>query len=199
MALENDFIYSEALIHIIGAYPCWPWLTKASALPDDIRGLIARKSKGLDNEVLEVERELLLLTIVIDARRVPFSPEIASQFDTWFVIQLFRDTLAGVLREHDKSKPSLKRSSLFRKIRAGGSRYMVYEEVRRMVQRVMPSAVEELDENLSILKAKASQIVEDLARNEASLDVEENKVGWLTCVKIGKEDIPWRTRGEDDL
>lgn len=50
---------------------------------------------------------------------------------------------------------------------------MKYEEVRKMVRRVMPSAVEELDENLDILKAKASKVVQDLAKNELSLDVRE--------------------------
>lgn len=195
LALQNDFIYTESLIHIIGAYPCWPWPTKASTLPDSILNLITRKSSELDNEVQLIERELLLLTIVTP-RGAPFSPEIASQFDTWFVIQLFRNTIASVLREHDKSRPSLKRGSLFRKIRAGGSKYMVYEKVRKMVGRVMPNAVEELDENLGILKKKAGEIVEELARNEACLDVEKSRVGWLTCVKIGREDIPWRAGGE---
>ncbi|KAJ4379195.1 hypothetical protein N0V86_005239 [Didymella sp. IMI 355093] len=175
ITLENDSIYTESLIHVIG--------------------LITRKSAELDKEVLEVERKLLLLTI-LTTRGVPFSSEIPSQFDTWFVIQLFRDTIASVLREHDKFKPSLRRGYLFRKIKQEGSAYMVYEDVRRMLRSVMPSAVEELDENLNILKTHASEIVEDLARNELSLDVEENKVGWLTCVKIGQKDIPWRKSGE---
>ena len=34
--------------------------------------------------------------------------------------------------------------------------------------------------------------MEDLAKNESLLDVDGQKVGWLTCVKVGKEDIPWR-------
>ena len=72
---------------------------------------------------------------------------------------------------------------------------MVYEEVRRMVQRVMPSAVNTLDEDLTILKEYASDVVRDLARNELSLDVEEHRVGWLTCVKVESGDIPWRVRG----
>lgn len=43
--------------------------------------------------------------------------------------------------------------------------------------RLMQSAVEELDENLEILKGNASEIVEDLMRDERILGVEENKVG----------------------
>jgi hypothetical protein len=72
---------------------------------------------------------------------------------------------------------------------------MAFEDVWKMVRRVMPSAVEELDENLGILKDKASEVVEALARNELSLDVEENKVGWLTCAEIRRDDILWRADG----
>lgn len=199
IALENDFIYTESLIHVVGAYPYGKWPTSPKLLPEEIRHLIARKSQALEAEVLEVERELLLLTITSQPRKEPYRCDVSSQFDTWFVVQLFRDTLANVLRQHDKSRPTLKRGTLFRKITAGGSRYMVYEEVRRMVQRVMPSAVDTLDEDLRILKEYASEHVKDLAKNELSLDAEEHGVGWLTCVKIEREDIPWRAGRERDV
>jgi hypothetical protein len=73
---------------------------------------------------------------------------------------------------------------------------MPCEDVRRMMEQVMPSAVQNLSEDLAMLKREASIYVEDLARNECLLDVEAQKVGWLTCVRIEKEDIPWRTGGE---
>lgn len=192
LALKNDSIYTESLIHLIGAYPCWPWPTPRSSFPPSAITLIIKKSQDLDKEVLEVERELLLVLTILTSRGVPFSSTIPSQFDTSFTIQLFRDTLASALRSHDSHNPSLRRGALFRKLKRGGSAYMAFEDVRKMVSRVMPSAVEELDENLGILKGKASEIVSDLARNETSLDLEENKVGWLTFVRIGRENIPWR-------
>ncbi|KAF1362063.1 hypothetical protein EJ07DRAFT_175262 [Lizonia empirigonia] len=175
LALENVFFYTEALIHLVGAYPSWPWPSERTALPEDTLQLIANKSRELDTKVLEVERELLLT--ITTSRGTPYSAGTYSQFDTWFVVQLFRDTLTNVFRQHDASRPSLKRGSLFRKIKAGGSTYMAYEDVRRIVLRVMPSAVETLDEDLKILKEYASDIVADLARNESNLDVEEHKVG----------------------
>jgi hypothetical protein len=76
---------------------------------------------------------------------------------------------------------------------------MVYEEVRRMVQGVMPSAVETFEEDLRIFKEYSSRILEDLANNELSLDVEASKVGRLTCAKVEKEDVPWRAElGENN-
>lgn len=74
---------------------------------------------------------------------------------------------------------------------------MAYEKVRAMVQRAMPSAVDVLQEDLGLLKEFASREVQDLTRNELSLDVEENKVGWLTCAKIERADIPWRAEAEE--
>jgi hypothetical protein len=68
---------------------------------------------------------------------------------------------------------------------------MEYEAVRRLVQIVMPSAVETLGEDIKILKDFA-EIVEDLARNELSLDVEDIMVGYLTCAKVERKDIPWQ-------
>lgn len=57
---------------------------------------------------------------------------------------------------------------------------MKYEEVGKMVRRVMPSVVEELDEDLDILKAEASNVVQDLAGNEVGW-MSENKIGIGTC------------------
>jgi hypothetical protein len=192
--LENDAMYTESLIHIIGAHPSWPWPTKREVLPAYITKLVDRKSEELDRLCTDIERELLLLTIQVANRSV--EPLEHSQFDTWFVVQVFRDTLARTFHGLDgSSSKSLKRGTLFRKIKRGGAEYMPYEEVRRLMSRIMPSAVENLEEDLGLLKEFASGIVEDVARNEALVDVEREKVGWLTCTTVGREDIPWRAAG----
>lgn len=211
LSLENTFIYTEALIHLIGAYPCSPWPTPHTALPSATRALIALKAEQLDKEVLEVERALLLLTIVHGPRNQPYRYEVSSEFDTWFVIQIFRDTLSSILRSNDASKAlTLKRGGFFRKISRGGSAYMAFEDVRQALLRVMPSAVETLREDLNDLKDAAKKEVEELARNESSLDWDEVartevvtregkrvKAEWLTCAKVEEKDIPWRAGGEE--
>ncbi|KAF1851016.1 uncharacterized protein K460DRAFT_412639 [Cucurbitaria berberidis CBS 394.84] len=191
MLLQNDSIYTEALIHLAGAHPCWPWPTKRTVVPGEIRRLIMTKSRALDRLCLEAERELLLLTIYV--RSKPVQPQEKSQFDTWFIVQNFRDILAREFNtlENDRKK-SMRRGAIFRKIRKGGSLYMSYEEMRRLMERIMPSAVDNLSEDLTLLKKHASGIVEELAANELMLDVEANHVGYLTCTKVGDEDILWR-------
>jgi hypothetical protein len=48
LSLTNDNIYTESLIHIAGAHPVWPWATKRSVLPEEIRSLVVKKSRELD-------------------------------------------------------------------------------------------------------------------------------------------------------
>jgi hypothetical protein len=194
LSLHNESIYTEALIHMSGAHPCWPWPTSRSSLPEEILRLITIKSQELNQRCTEVERDLLLLTINVgrNATSHPVSLLTNSEFDTWFIVSTFRSILAQEFTalDNDRKKP-LRRAHMYRKLgKAEG--YMPYEEMRRMMEQVMPSSVHSLSEDLAILKREASVYVEDLAKNECLLDVEGQKVGWLTCVRVGKEDVPWR-------
>lgn len=140
---------------------------------------------------LQVERDLLLLTIEIGDK--PAQPEDHSHFDSWFIVAHFRHILAHEFSSMDNNKRGpMKRGAFFRKIRQGGSAYMEYAEMRRAMERIMPSAVENLDEDLALLKEHASASVEELARNELMLDVEACGLGYLTCTKVTMEDMPWR-------
>jgi hypothetical protein len=190
--LKNDSIYTEALIHLVGAHPCWPWsTTKRDILPEGISRLVARKSEELDHMCLEVERDVLFLTIQV--HKGPVTPQEASQFDTWFIVQTFRDILAREFNALDRlsdSKRSMARGAMYRKLKSVA--YMPPEEMRRMMQQIMPGAVDSLEEDLGMLKEYASEIVADLAKNELMLPVEAHKIGYLTCTKVGREDIPWR-------
>ncbi|KAF2854346.1 hypothetical protein T440DRAFT_515065 [Plenodomus tracheiphilus IPT5] len=197
-ALQNDAIYTESLIHLIGAHPSWPWPTERSLLPEPIRHLITRESAELDVTRIAVEHSLLLLTI--DGHSGPVLPQEDSQFDTWFIVATFRDILARQFQalEHSSSA-SLKRGKVFRQLHRGGSAYMVYKEMERLMKRIMPSAVPNLSEDLGVLKEFAREYVKGLARNELMLDVDTNQVGYLTCSRIGREDIPWRVGGDGEV
>lgn len=100
IATENDFVYTESLIHLVGTYPyrLEEW-TSPTLLSKEILRLIVKKMQALEAEALEIERELLLLTIITRPRKEPYRCDVSSQFDTWFVVQLFRDTLANGLRQ----------------------------------------------------------------------------------------------------
>ncbi|KAI4663605.1 uncharacterized protein J4E78_004021 [Alternaria triticimaculans] len=182
LSLHNESIYTEALIHMSGAHPSWPWPTPRSSLPEEIIRLITAKSLELNKRCTEIERDLLLLTIHVGrgASSHPVSLLVNSEFDTWFIVSTFRSILAQEFTNlHDDCKGSLRRGTIYRKIWKGEG-YMPYEDMRRMLEQVMPSAVASLSEDLAILKREASAYVEDLAKNESLLDVEGQKV--LCCL-----------------
>lgn len=81
IALKNDTIFTESLIHLVGTYSSWRWPTRQHSIPEEILRLIKRKSHELETKVLEAECELLLLTVTTN-RRVPYSAAINSEFDT---------------------------------------------------------------------------------------------------------------------
>jgi hypothetical protein len=142
--------------------------------------------------VLEAERDLMLLTIRMPNGK-PVAPEEYSQFDTFFIVSTFRNILANEFSAlKNNRKKALFRGTLFRKLFQGRSAYMEEHEMRRLMERVMPSAVGTLSEDLQMLKGEASEYVKELAENECMLDVGRYDVGWLTCTKVGREDIPWR-------
>lgn len=132
---------------------------------------------------------MLLLTIHVGAE--PVASTKTSHFDMWFIVQFFRDTLARNFHALEETHyGNLKRGSFFRKIRNGGANYLAYEDVRRLMASVMLSAVDNLEEDLRLLKQFASKIVKELTDNGLMLDMECAGIEYLTCVRIEREDIP---------
>ncbi|KAF2790815.1 hypothetical protein K505DRAFT_199975, partial [Melanomma pulvis-pyrius CBS 109.77] len=190
MTLEHASIYTESFIHLVGAHPTWPWLTKRTALHPELRQLIAKKSEVLDQKCLETERQLLAATIMINKN--PVQPQDRSHIETWMVVQVFRDALARHLHtmESNSNKKSKHQGTFFRKIHAGS--YMEYEEVRSMCDDIMKSNWKDLGDDLKTLKAYAMVVVAELAENELMIDPDSQNVGYLTCVKIQPQDFPWQ-------
>lgn len=192
IALEDGLIYKEALIHLVGAHPKWPWRhSKRAMLPPDLHQLIAKKSKVIDQMCLEAERDLLMLTIEVGGK--PVSCEHRKAIETWVLVQIFRDEVAAILRSQQGSdKWPLVKGKLYRKLHRGGSAYMDYERtLRRCTQIFSEANWRDLGDDLNNLKEYVSAIVEKLAKNELMIDPEADNIniGYLTCVDVQKEDV----------
>lgn len=194
ISIEDTSIYTECLIHLVGAHPNWIWPTSKTSLSTELCQLISKKSKELDLLCVEIDRDLLMITINVgQGRNQEPVPCHRSQIETWMIVQLFRDTVARCLHNIDKPKQrSINRGSIYRKIHKGGSAYLGFEEVQIICHGTMQTSWRDLGGELNILKEYASEIVRDLARNELMIDPEEHKIGYLTCTKIKPEDIPWQ-------
>ncbi|KAH7386845.1 hypothetical protein DE146DRAFT_620528 [Phaeosphaeria sp. MPI-PUGE-AT-0046c] len=196
--LKDTSIYTESLIHIIGVWPCWPlrWPTKPSVLPAELSKIIKRKATELKHLVTYTENELLKLTIFMH-RSGPPNPCNHSEFDTYFVVGHFRDGLANEMTALDGERTrNLKRGDFFRKIAKGGDAYMPLAQTRGLMEEVMPSVLGNLDEDWKMLKDSAMVRVEDVAKNRTLVDVEAEKIGWLTCAEIGRGDVLWEMTAE---
>ena len=73
--------------------------------------------------------------------------------------------------------------------------YAQYETFRAMIEEVQPCVLEDVEEDLPLLKDMASKVVENLAKNNSLLDPEEDGIGWLTCTKVQTRETPWRSEG----
>lgn len=195
--LHDRAIYTESLIHIVGTYPSWPkhWTTRPKALPPALIKLVERKALELTALTAETQRDLLTLTINnYEDEPVTASASSSTEFNTWFVVTLFRDTL---VREFNAlGRTTLKRGDLFRAIGKGGYAYMPYEETRTLLEEVMPCVLGNLKEDLNMLKEWAKGYVEDMVRNRTLVDVEGESIGWVTCAEIGEGDIFWEMEGK---
>lgn len=194
MSLESTPMYTECLIHLIGVHPAWPWPTKRSVLPQEVRDFIIKKSKELDELCVEVDRELLKLTVEVKvgSDHKPVSFYDASQHEIWMVVAIFRDGVAARLHAIEKTRrEAVQRGTLYRCILRGGDAYMEYEAVKDQCTEYVNSGWKDLGEDLKLVKRYAADIVEELGVNELMIDPDAHGIGYLTCAKVEPKDIPW--------
>jgi hypothetical protein len=201
LALENRAIYTECLIHLVGAHPKLPWPTRRTAIPDPVQHLIAQKARDLATLRGDVERELLLVTLHIRDLRTqrdrPFDPREKAEIEPWIVVQVFRDEIAQHISKVDKHpEASVHLGKLYRGISKGSFNWLSTEYVREMVMPTMKLEWKDLGEDMKKLRASAATAVERLADNQLMIDPDAHGVGYLTCVKVGDRDIPWLAGGE---
>ncbi|KAF2676770.1 hypothetical protein K458DRAFT_275704, partial [Lentithecium fluviatile CBS 122367] len=193
ISIQNHSIYTECLIHLIGAHPRWHpnWAVKRTALPVELRNLVKRKSREIEEARVEIERDLLLTSLPYGRRGAPLDPTERGQTETWIFVQVFRDQLAQQIDRLERSHDSLSWGMLFRGLRNGTLPCLETENVRRICQGTMHSDWRDLSEDLKKLKDYAGQLVGELAANELMIEPHAHGVGYLTCAKIGDEDVPW--------
>ncbi|KAF2257785.1 hypothetical protein CC78DRAFT_178990 [Lojkania enalia] len=85
MPLQDDSIFTECLVHLVGTYPAWPWPTRRTGIPSEVRQFIAHKAKELNQLCLEVDRDLLLITIENPKGDVVTPAESEDQ-ETWILV-----------------------------------------------------------------------------------------------------------------
>lgn len=205
LTLKNRAIYTECMIHLVGAHPRKPWPKPATPIPDAIQHLIAQKAQDLTQLRLTTERILLLLTLqVIDPKtrqKRALNPREPSERESWLALQIFRDEIVRHIRiVEGHEHPSLHWGHLYRGIYKGHFDWMSTAYLREMLEPVVKAGWRDLAGDLKDLRTMASMCVRKLARNRLMVDGDEVRdgkgkgLGYLTCVEIGDGDVPWLRR-----
>ena len=198
LTLQNRAVYDECVIHMVGAHPLWPrtWGTPRTAVPEAVRRVVALKAEELDRLRADAERALLLLTLSIGdmGGRTTHAPDPRqkSELETWLATQYFRDQVARhISKVEAHPQRTLHWGTLYRGIFSGRLPWLETEMARETCGEVWKGQWRDLGEDMVRLREGAKRAVERLARNELMIEPDRYKVGYLTCVKVRDEDVPW--------
>lgn len=189
LVLESAPIFSEAVIHIVGCWPDWPWDTPKQTLGPDVVHLIDRKGRSLETQRMHIDRRLMVNTINSGEGDQERSATLQEHPDAWLAAGVFRDWL---VKELNSCPGPSEIGRLYRKLQRGGEAYLPNTEVDQTVEWVGSNLdPESIIKNVQLLKKFASETVEKICENGLMIPPEALNLGYLTNVDVRPADYPW--------
>lgn len=153
--LRHVAIFNEAVVHVVGQWPDlvlqkdWGFVTPRTF------DLVERKAKELWMKMLEVNQKLFAASLVVgnhfSRERVELKRDNTIRFDTWFIVQVWRDwyshqlaasrlprKLEGCTTVDDGFDTIIKMGHLFRQLDEAGETYLDKEELERTLKFLKP-------------------------------------------------------------
>jgi hypothetical protein len=122
--LECVAIFQEALIHIVGYSPRWPWKkVQMSDFAQDVQNLITSKATSLKLIKAEVNAELFNSNINVDGQDLSWGNLNKDTADTWFIVQTWRDWFCSAVSSIGQDK--YKMGKVYRSMGEGSEPYLV--------------------------------------------------------------------------
>ncbi|KAL2074605.1 hypothetical protein VTL71DRAFT_8383 [Oculimacula yallundae] len=197
--LESAPIFRESMIHIVANLPNWPW----ASLPFDdlfspVKELIREKMTALECSKDRVIKSLYsnkVLDVEVFSR-----PLVKDSFDTWFVVQYWRDWFARSLAQANKASEDgdkCTRGKVYRDLHRSGEAYLptilVLDAVEACRAKDLSSKSKRqgIEQDLKTLKDFAQKEVQELCANYSMLSVEDAGISYLTCIKVENHEFPW--------
>ncbi|KAM3077330.1 hypothetical protein ACMFMG_006679 [Clarireedia jacksonii] len=212
LELQCAPIFREAIIHIVGQAPLWPWPVPRDVIPDKVLHLIETKIVEFKSAKDNVKTDLFTSCLAKGNSRITISTIDPGNLDTWIVVQMWHDWFCGALRECNTARQKQGKvieGNMYRLIARGGDSYLKIEDVLRVLCRykAQPGSSEwgnwerkEVEEDLKMMKEYAAKAVKDLVANRAMIHVMggegEGLVEHLTCVTVGEDELPWVASGK---
>ncbi|KAH8595818.1 hypothetical protein B0O99DRAFT_671818 [Bisporella sp. PMI_857] len=196
MLLGSALIFKEAIIHMVGQYPNWPWTSvKETDLCEEVRELIRKKADHLAYIKRRVDTALSGNTIAIDGQQINTTSLSSSNFNTWVVVTYWRDWLNQSLsRANDYRRDSTPDRGTYRLLAKGGYAYLklpfVFEALSSCLRNGSLNK-REVALDLMLLKNYAAEQVQPLCVNNSVLSIEEHGIAYFTCTEVANDELPW--------
>jgi hypothetical protein len=189
-------IFKEAIVHLVGNYPHYPWTEyPPSKIPSQILNLIRKKVDKLRTLKASIDEELFASSIAIKGKSLTFTENFGKPgFRTWFVVQIWQDWLRQSMWKHTAAKNGV--GSTYRLLARGGNAYLDHRDVydKLIADKCNGDSSwdkEDVEVDLNIMKDFAQKKVKNLVINNSMLDVEESGIQHLTCTYIRNDELPW--------
>lgn len=223
IALEDRLIYDEAFKHLVGRSANHAAGVQYHDLPEKVQKIISTKGHALHDERMLVERKLMLLTlpsIDTSSQKAP-SQQKPSQFISqhnrpteYSTRNIFTDWLKAHMTYLDDEGAEIPEldgvcnhelgcrtvAGFYRVVYTGGNSYLPGDVVcEEWNVRFTKHSDAKVKGALEALKTAASGIVAAFVASELQL-AGKDRLDYLTCVKVGSEDVPWdeECKDEDD-
>lgn len=206
LRIRSELILREALIHMIGT---WRATREKEGIEPEVRALCERKWRELNQMKIRAERNIM--GHYPSHLQRPAEPNVgaggkvqlyrgsvrtdmyAPQIIAWMSMNLYRHWVGQHICGDSARYATDEGYAFYTAVAAGGDAYLDHAAVEDFA-RFFPlstKARRTFDEQLGLMKEGVKQYVEELVRNRAQLDVGSWRIGHLTCVRIGKNEMPW--------
>ncbi|KAK0129644.1 hypothetical protein ONS96_000208 [Cadophora gregata f. sp. sojae] len=197
--LESKPMFKEGVIHIVANHPFWPWPTLKM---DEILSPIGELIENKLDIFLEMKESVNKALFSNEVRNVEvFSRTLNNDdFDTWFVVQYWRDWFARSLAKANKASDVTQmcmRCKVYRDIGRNGDAYLptilVLDAVEACRSKDLHAKAKRqgIERDLRTLKDFAQKAVTPLCANYSMLSVEDAGIDYLTCIKVEDDELPW--------
>ncbi|EDO04810.1 hypothetical protein SS1G_07293 [Sclerotinia sclerotiorum 1980 UF-70] len=203
--LQCTTIFKEALVHIVGQLPSWPWPTPQDRIDVALSRCINKKTQELRDKKHKVAGALFRSCLVKDGVRVSINNLDKKTFDLWVMVQIWHDWFSQQLhrcahaRIHEYASVE---KNMYKLLAQGGDAYLKIDDVMSMVEQFKAVSEsrewghwekDEVELQLNIMKEYAAKKVKGFMVNELMGDNSgvNGELAYLTCTKVDDYELPW--------
>ena len=195
-ALKAGGIFRQAMIHMIGQHPHWPWTTNNN-LPDCLRSLIRRKADEISTFKSTIDGLLFASTLTVNGQAISILTCDETTINAWLVVSAWRNWFCHSLAQvgaaaRNRNELDL---SMYWLMAQGGEAYLPLASVLGNLRAVKgvelaPEDTADITNYLREMKEYAAEQVKPLCVH-SMLDVNEHRISYFTGINIANSELPW--------